>query len=434
MTSLLLHPTWLLPIQPATTLHHHSLLVRDGRIADLGPRDELSHRHPDAIPCELPGHVLLPGLVNTHTHSPMTLLRGFADDLPLMTWLQQHIWPAEAAHMGTEFVAAGSRLAIAEMLRSGTTCFNDMYFFPNITAAVALDMGIRASLGLIVLDFPSAWASNAADYLAKGRQVQQFCADHPRLSVALAPHAPYTVSDGPLRHIADWAAQDRLPVHMHVHETAHEVADSQQATGRRPLARLADLGLVNERLLAVHMTQLDDAEIDQLAVAGVSVLHCPESNLKLASGYCPTAKLLKRNINVAIGTDGCASNNDLDLWSELRTAALLAKGMSGDAAAMPAMTALTCATLNGAKALGLADRIGSLELGKSADLIAVDLNDLATQPHYDVASALVYAANSRQVAHVWVAGEWLVKQGAFTRLDPAELRHQAQQWAAKIRP
>ncbi len=434
MNPLLLHPSWLLPIHPATVLHEHSLLISEGKIADIGPRRELTERYPEAEVCELDGHVVLPGLVNAHTHSPMTLLRGFADDLPLMEWLQDYIWPTEAAHMGTAFVTVGSRLAFAEMLRSGTTCFNDMYFFPEVTARVALDVGIRASIGLIVLDFSSAWAHDSAEYLRKGLELREFCAEYPLLTNTLAPHAPYTVSDGPLAQIAELSAQYQLPVHIHVHETEQEIANSIEATGQRPLARLAKLGLLNEHLMAVHMTQLLDDEIAQLAAAKVSVLHCPESNLKLASGFCPTAKLLKSGVNLAIGTDGCASNNDLDMWGELRTAALLAKGVSGEASAMPAMVALECATLNGAKALGLGDQIGSLEVGKCADVIAVDLRELETQPYYDLASALAYAVNCRQVKQVWIAGKWVLRNGELTTLDITALHEEAQMWAAKIKP
>ena len=374
---LLLEARWLVPVEPhAVVLENHAVVVAGDVIADVLPIAAARDKHPSAARVSLPQHALIPGLVNAHTHNPMTLLRGVADDLPLMTWLQEHIWPVEARNMGPEFVRDGVELAIAEMLRGGTTCCNENYFFPDVQASTYRQYGFRASIGLPIVEFPSAWASSRDEYFDKGLAVYDEFKDEALLSLTLAPHAPYTVSDASFERIRVLADQLDIPVHMHVHETAHEVEDSKKQHGVRPFARLQALGLVNDHLIAVHMTQLTDAEIGACAEAGVSVVHCPESNLKLASGFCPAQALHTRGVNVAVGTDGCASNNDLDMFGEMRTAALLAKGVANDASAFEAAFALQAATLNGARALGLGDRIGSIVKGKQADLTAVRLDVL----------------------------------------------------------
>jgi len=362
----------------------------------------------------------------------MSLFRGLADDLHLMDWLQNHIWPAEGKWISPEFVADGTRLAIAEMLRGGTTCFNDMYFFPDETARVADNAGVRAVVGLILIDFPTVWAANADDYLHKGIEVHDHYRHHPLISTAFAPHAPYTVSDDPLQRVLTFAEEMDLSIHMHVHETAHEVEEASAQSGLRPLARLTQLGLLSPRLAAVHMTQLSDGEIAQLAGSGASVVHCPESNLKLASGFCPVQKLLDAGVNVALGTDGAASNNDLDMLSEMRSAALLGKAVAGDASAVTAAQALHMATLGGAHALGLDETIGSLVPGKAADITAVDLGALETQPVYHPVSQLVYAAGREQVSDVWVAGRHLLKARELTTLNQASIIEKAHAWAEKI--
>jgi 5-methylthioadenosine/S-adenosylhomocysteine deaminase len=362
----------------------------------------------------------------------MTLMRGLADDLPLMTWLQEHIWPAEQKLVSAEFVQDGSLLACAEMLRGGTTCFNDMYFFAEETVRAVEQAGMRAVIGLIVIDFPSAWAQDADEYLRKGLELHDRLHNHGLITTAFAPHAPYSVSDEPLQRIATLAEELDIPIHMHVHETAEEVERAHSETGRRPLQRLDDLGLLNPRLLAVHMTQLDDKEIARCAETGVHVVHCPESNLKLASGFCPVQQLHEAGINVALGTDGAASNNDLDMWGEMRSAALLAKGVAADAMALPAERALRMATLDGARALGLEEEIGSLEIGKAADVIAVNLNDVSTQPVYHPLSQLVYATSREQVREVWVAGRHLLKDGQLTTLEADDLLGRARHWQTRI--
>ncbi|MDP1708005.1 MAG: TRZ/ATZ family hydrolase [Gammaproteobacteria bacterium] len=432
---LLLHARWIIPVEPAGAVYSdHCLAVHEGRILDLLPANEAQLRYSAATTLRLDEHALIPGLINAHTHAAMSLLRGLADDLPLMEWLNQHIWPAESAWVSPQFIQDGTQLAIAEMLRGGTTCFNDMYFFPDHTARVTAACGMRASIGLILIDFPTAWAANADEYLHKGLEVHDAYKDHPLITTTLAPHAPYTVSDAPLEKIVMYADVLDRQIHMHVHETRAEIEQGLEKSGERPLARLARLGILSPRLQAVHMTQLTDDEVAQVAASRAHVVHCPESNLKLASGFCPLDKLIKAGVNVALGTDGAASNNDLDMFSEMRSAALLAKGVSGDATSVPAATALRMATLNGARALGLGDITGSLLPGKAADITAVHLGDLETQPLYDPVSQLVYATGRDKVTDVWVAGQHVLKQRQLTTLDEAELVIKARGWAQKIRP
>ncbi len=429
----LIHARWIVPVAPrGHVLEDHSLVLRDGRILACLPTPEAQDRFHAPAEHDLSRHALIPGLVNAHTHAAMNLLRGLADDLPLMTWLQDHIWPAEQRFVTPEFVRDGTELAIAEMLRGGVTCFNDMYFYPDHTAAAAERAGMRAVVGLIVLDFPTAWAKDPEDYLAKGLALHDQYRDHPLIRAAFAPHAPYTVSDAPLERIRVLADELDLPIHMHVHETADELDQSLKAHNRHPLGRLERLGLLSPRLLAVHMTQLDDGEIDTVARHGVQVIHCPESNMKLASGACPVARLQAAGVNVALGTDGAASNNDLDLFGEMRTAALLGKLTAADASAVPAPVALEMATLNGARALGLEDEIGTLEVGKAADVVAVDLGMVETQPLYDVVSQLVYATGRHQVSDVWIAGRHLLAQGRLTTLDETAISDKSHLWARRI--
>ncbi len=430
----LIHARWIIPVEPAGVVHEqHSLAVHNGRIAALLPRAEAQRRYQAEHNIELGEHALIPGLINAHTHAAMSLFRGLADDMPLMEWLNDHIWPAEGTWVNPEFVRDGTELAVAEMLRGGTTCFNDMYFFPDETANVAATAGMRAVVGMILIDFPTAWAGNADEYVHKGLQVHDDYRHHPLVRTAFAPHAPYSVSDAPLQRVRMLADELDVPIHMHVHETASEVAQAHSQHGHRPLARLQQLGLVTPRLLGVHMTQLSSEEIEAYARAGAHVVHCPESNLKLASGFCPLHKLLSAGINVALGTDGAASNNDLDMFSEMRTAALLAKAVAEDASAVPAATALQMATLNGARALGLEEETGSLVVGKAADITAVHLGGLDTQPLYHPISQLVYASGRDKVSDVWVAGKHVVNDGALTTLDTSALLAKAQAWQQKIR-
>ena len=385
--------------------------MRDGAIERVLPASEALDAFPDYERVELADHVLIPGLVNAHTHAAMSLMRGLADDLPLMRWLQEHIWPVETKHVSPRFVSDGTALACAEMLRGGITCFNDMYFYPEAALEAAQSAGMRAALGLIVIDAPTAYASDPADYLRKGLALRDRYREHPLVSFCLAPHAPYTVSDATFRQVATLAAELDLPVHVHLHETEHEIERSVAEHGARPLERLRRLGLLGPGLIAVHCVHLEPGEIELLARHGCSVVHCPSSNLKLASGFSPVEKLRAAGVNLALGTDGAASNNRLDLFAEMRMAALLAKAVARDAQAMPAHAVLHVATLGGARALGLGDRIGSIVPGKSADLVAVALRGPELAPCYDPVSHLAYAAGREHVTHVWVDGQPRVLDG-----------------------
>jgi 5-methylthioadenosine/S-adenosylhomocysteine deaminase len=430
---LLICPRWTLTMAPGASLHDDlCVAVNHGRIIELAPTERALAQYDPATVLHRPEHVLMPGLVNAHTHAAMTLLRGYADDIPLERWLKERIWPAELRLATPQFVADGTRLAVAEMLRGGITCFSDMYFFPNIAAEAALSCGIRATVGMIVLEFASPWARTAAEYISKGLAVRDQYKGHPLIGTAFAPHAPYSVSDETLRRVRKLADELEVPIEMHVHETATEVAEALEQTGQRPLARLAAHGLLNASFIAIHATQLTCEEIGQLAESGASVIHCPRSNMKLASGACPVAELHRAGVNVALGTDGAASNNRLDLWADLQTAALLGKLIANDAAAIPALAALEMATLGGARALGLADQIGSLEPGKQADMICVALDDLSLQPVFDPISHLVYAASREQVTDAWVAGEHLLRERNLVRIDAADLAARAASWRDRV--
>jgi 5-methylthioadenosine/S-adenosylhomocysteine deaminase len=430
---LLIEAGWVVPVAPhGVVLEDHAVAVRDGAVVAVLPRHEARVAFTAREVVSRPGAALIPGLVNAHTHNPMVLMRGVADDLPLMQWLQGHIWPLEAQLLGPEFIADGVALAIAEMLRGGTTCCNENYFFPDVQAATYRRFGFRALVGLPIIDFPSAWARTDDEYFDRAGEVHDQWRNDPLVATGFAPHAPYTVSDASFERIRMLSDQLDIPVHCHVHETAHEVAESQQKHGQRPLARLDRLGLVNDRLIAVHMTQLNEAEIALCAARGVSIAHCPESNLKLASGFCQAAALQRAGANLAIGTDGAASNNDLDMFGEMRTAALLAKAVADDAAALDAATALHAATLGGARALGFGDRVGSIEPGKQADLVCVDLGVLETQPLHHVISQLVYACGRHQVTDVWIAGQRRLRERALVDMDEAALVANARQWRERI--
>ena len=423
---------WLIPMDESEkVLVNHSLIVENGRIVDCLPWLAADQRYPDYRVEDRRSGILMPGLINAHTHLAMNLLRGFADDKPLKEWLEQHIWPAENAHMSPEFVQHGTELALAECLMNGVTTVNDMYFYPDVVAKTCRQVGMRATVGLLVFDFPTAWASSVDEYFSRGLALHDTLRGDPLISTAFAPHAPYTVSKDPLERIATLASELDLPIHMHVHETAGEVEQFEQVHGVRPIQRLDEIGLLNPSLLAVHLTQLTDVEIERLAETGVNAIHCPESNMKLASGICPVPDLLDASVNVAVGTDGAASNNDLDLIGELRSAAFLAKVLSDDASTLPAIQALRMITIDAAKALGLDKDIGSLEPGKAADCIVIE-PDLGMLPIYNAASQLIYTNSSRCVSDVWVAGKPLLQDHQLLTLETEPLRHHADNWATKI--
>ena len=429
---LLLLPQWVIPVEPSGPLTDHAVVVQDGRILDVLPAAAALARYEAAQTLHLPGQALIPGLVNLHGHAAMSLMRGFADDQPLMAWLGEHIWPAEKQHVSEAFVRDGTLLAAAEMLAGGITACNDMYFFPEAAGEAFLQAGMRATVGMVVLEFPSAYAVDADDYLAKGLAMRDALKDEPLLSFAFAPHAPYTISDPTFGRVNTLAEQLGLPIHIHIHETAGEISDSLKQYGVRPLERLARLGLLGPNFIGVHAVHVNDAEIESLAAHGCHVAHCPSSGLKLASGIAPVGDLIRAGVNIGLGTDGAASNNRLDLFAEMRLAALLAKGASGDAAALPAAAALRAATLDAARALNLDDRIGSIVPGKRADLVAVDLHALSSQPVFDPVSHLVYVAGREHVTHVWVDGRLKLNDRRLVDLDSDDLSARATYWRTKL--
>ncbi len=430
----LLTARWIIPVEPAeTVLSDHAIAINKGIIIGILPIEE-AHAQFDPIQrITLDNHALIPGLINLHTHAAMTFMRGLADDIPLMEWLNNHIWPTESQHVSSEFVFDGTRLACAEMIKGGITCFNDMYFFPEAAVDAALVSGMRAAIGMIVIDFPSAYASDTDDYLAKGLALRDQYQQHPQLSFCFAPHAPYTVSDKAFTRLLTYAEQLDLPIHTHLHETQDEIRISIESHGVRPIERLHKLGLIGPNLIAVHMTQLTDDEINLMAQQDCTIAHCPSSNMKLANGFSPIASLLAQNINVGLGTDSAASNNRLDMFEEMRLAALLAKAVSGRADVMTAHKTLQMSTLAGARALGIDHITGSLTAGKAADVTAVDFSDLNLMPCYDPVSHLIYTAGREQVSHVWVNGKMLLNNRQLTTLDETELQKNAAFWQQRIR-
>ena len=424
---------WLIPIEPeAVVLENQAVILQGNRIAAVLPQTDADQQYRTRESIDLNHHVVMPGLINMHGHAAMSLFRGMADDLPLMTWLNDHIWPAEGAFVSEQFIADGTHLAMAEMLRTGTTTFSDMYFFPEITAQAARDVGMRAQICFPLLDFPTVWGSGPDDYLHKGRLLIDTWQDDEFITPAIGPHAPYTVSDGPLKLAAALSAETGAPIQIHLHETATEVSDAVARDGKRPVARMAEAGILGAKTQCVHMTQMDDEDIASILNSGAHIIHCPESNLKLASGLCPAQKLMDTGINVAIGTDGAASNNDLDLFGELNTAAMMAKVVANDAAAVGAHQALTMATLNGARAIGRDHELGSLVPGKLADIIAIDLSDPFLQPVYDPASHLVYSNHGRAVSHSWINGVPQLQDGRLTRIDVPDLMLRVDSWRQRI--
>ena len=429
--STLILARWLLPIAPQNIiLENHAVAINHDKIVEILPITEAHKKYTAKNIVERKNHVVMPGLINTHCHNMMSLFRGLADDLPLMDWLNNHMWPAEG-EMCAASIKDGTRLAIAEMLRGGTTTFNDHYFFPLESAEVTIEEGMRGSIGLIFMNVPNGWAKNEDEYYQKALHALHNRPHHPLVSWMVAPAHPFTNSDRSLSLAKQMAEDHNLPMHMHVHETQTELVMERKAHGKHPLQRLHDLGLLNDKFLAVHMVHLTDDEIALCAKLGVHIAHCPESNMKLASGEPAIQKYLDAGINVSLGTDGAASNNDLDMFGEMRTASFLAKHVAKDPTALAAPDALKMATLNGAKALGLEDKIGSLEAGKQADVITINMEHLFTQPLYNPLSHLVYAANRLQVSDVWIAGQQLLHKGEFTKLDVEKTIADAKKWAAQ---
>ncbi len=431
---LLIEARYIIPVEPYdTTLEHHSIAVRGGRIEAILPTDQARTRFKATETVSLPEHIITPGLVNLHCHAAMTLMRGLADDLPLMRWLQEAIWPAEARHVSHAFVRDGSLLAGAEMLRGGITTCNDMYFFPQASAEAFDRLGLRAAIGITVIDFPSQYASDADDYLHKGLAAFESWRNHPLISFTLAPHAPYTVSNASFERIGTLADELELPIHIHIHETSREIDDSLRDYGQRPIARLDSLGLLGPGLIGVHGVHLSDDDIEHLALHHCALAHCPTSNMKLASGMAPVTRLLQHGLPVGLGSDGAASNNRLDLWREMLQASLLAKLGTGDASSLPAHEALRMATLHGARALGMDQHIGSVLPGKAADLCALRLDSPDSLPLFDAASHLVYVLGRHDVSDVWISGRQQVKNGELLQISNTELLSIARLWQNKLR-
>ena len=430
---LLIKARWIVPVIPEDrVLENCALAVHNGAIVAIVPQDEADKRFNAEQTINLTNHLVIPGLINAHGHAAMSLLRGFADDKPLRDWLNNHIWPAEDQWVSEEFVRDGTELAMAEMIKSGTTCFADMYFYPEQAAQAVQQTHMRAQIAFPIFDFPSAWGQGPEDYFAKGLALHDDFRSSHLVNVGFGPHAPYTVSDDVLEKVAVLAQEMDSPIHIHLHETRFEVEESLKKHMKRPAQRLMDLGVLTPLTQCVHMTQVDESDIDLLLESGAHVIHCPESNLKLASGFCPVQKLWNAGVNIAIGTDGAASNNDLNLLSELKTAALLAKAVADDAAALDAHQALRMATINGARALGMEDRIGSLEVGKAADITAIDMGELEAQPLYNTVSQLSYTGCSHRVSHVWVGGRALMLSRQLQTLNERELIGKARWWRQQI--
>lgn len=428
-----LYPKYLIPIEPNTHfLSDHALIIRHGKILSILSNADARQQYPDAHHLELPEHAIMPGMVNLHGHSAMSLLRGLADDLSLMDWLHNHIWPAEKKHVSEEFVFDGSAYAMAEMLRGGTTTINDMYFHHEAVARAGLHTGMRTVVGCSVLEFATGYAPDADTYLEKAITAQQAFQGQDGIEFRLAPHAPYTVSDSTFKKIVGLSDKHNMGIHCHIHETLDEVNDSLRDHGMRPLQRLHQLGLLSPRLVAAHMVHANEEEISLLARQGVHIAHNPASNLKLASGLAPVHAMQSAGINVGIGTDGAASNNKLDLLGDLRMAALLAKAVSGNPTALNAGKALEMATLCGAKALGMDKEIGSLVPGKRADIIAIDLSAIETLPMFDPVSQVVYAAGREQISHVWVNGRCIMADRKLQNLDENQLKEKAHWWQQRI--
>jgi 5-methylthioadenosine/S-adenosylhomocysteine deaminase len=425
---------WCVPVEPdSVVLTDHAVAINDGKIVDLLPAADARQRYRPGVLVQRPDHVLLPGFVNAHTHAAMTLLRGIADDMPLERWLSEAIWPIENRWVSAEMVRDGTRLAIAEMLLSGCTCFSDQYFFPEIVAETAVDLHMRAMVGTPVIEFPNAWAGSAPECLSKGADlVHDPYADHPLVSSCFAPHSMATVSDESFTALRVLSDQLDTRIQLHLHESAQEIENELNSSGIRPIDRLQELGLVNASLMAVHAVHVTDDEIARFADASVVVAHCPRSNLKLADGIAPIAAFKEAGVTVALGSDSAASNNVMDVLGEMRTAALLAKARTDDATAIPAAEALRMATLDGAQALGLADSIGSIETGKWADLACIDFRHVNSQPVYDPISQLVYTVQPQQVSDVWVAGRHQVENGTLTNIEVDELLQRTAEWQHRI--
>jgi 5-methylthioadenosine/S-adenosylhomocysteine deaminase len=409
-----------------------AVAIRGEEIAAVGPTADISRRYRAERVLSYPDGLILPGLINAHTHAAMSLFRGLADDLPLEDWLNSHIFPAER-HLDRDFVYWGAKLAIAEMLLSGTTTFCDMYLFADAVARAADETGIRAVIGEVLYDFPSPNYGPPAEGLRFSEELVRTFHGHPRVSAAIQPHAVYTCSPDLLQQCGELAARLRVPLIIHLSETHREVAYCRTSYGATPVKHLYNLGLLNRHLVADHAVVLTEEDMELLAGSGAKVAHCPESNMKLASGIAPVTELLARGVPVGLGTDGCASNNNLDMFQEMDTAAKLQKVHHLDPTALPAAEALALATRGSAAVLGLDQEIGSLAPGRKADVVVIDLNQPHLTPLYDPYSHLVYAVGGGDVQTVLVHGRLLVQDRKLLAFDLEETLAKARELARRVK-
>lgn len=430
----IIHAKWIITCEEQNKeLTNHAIAIKDGNIVGILPSAEADKQWQSSSVQHFNTHALMPGLINSHTHISMNIFRGLADDLDLMDWLTNHIWPAEGKWVSHDLVYDASSLAMAEMIRCGTVRFNDMYFYPEATAKAAEVAGMHAHVGMTIIDVPTAWAKTTDEYFAKSLEFYQQYKNNPMVTPTFAPHSTYTVSRENLIKVNELAMQHNLKINIHLQEVKSEAEQTMAKYGLRPLELLDSINMVSPHLIAIHMTDIQNNDMTILQNKKPSVVHCPESNMKLASGICPTQKMLQAGINVALGTDGAASNNDLDMIGEMRSAAFLGKLASGDPKAVSAETAIKMATLHAAKALGVDAVAGSLTVGKIADIIAIDLEQIETQPLYHPLSAIVYAASRQQVTDVWIAGKKVLDNRKLLTLDEKELLNKAQSWRNKIK-
>ncbi|MDA1134262.1 MAG: TRZ/ATZ family hydrolase [Proteobacteria bacterium] len=429
---LIITPRWIFSAIDSVVLEKTSIVVDNGNILELIPNEIIEQKYAAKASFNLTDHLLLPGLINSHTHAAMSLFKGYADDLTLQSWLTDRIWPAEKKYVDEKFVTEGSKLAIAEMIQSGITTFNDMYFYPQQTAEVAVKIGMRANLGMVLLEFPTNYASDPDDYLTKGLAFRDLFREEGLISTSLAPHAPYSVSDESFLKINTYAQELDLKIHVHLHETTTEIEDSLKQYGLTPIQRLDALGVLGPHISAAHCVHLTNTDLDILAKNNMCVIYNPTSNLKLGSGIANIKGMIERDICIAIGTDGSASNNRLDILNELNIALLINKGVNHQADFMNPAELIKMATLNGAKSIGMEGRLGSLEKGKCADLIAVNMSSLEMKPIYDPLSSLLYSGNRSMVSHVWIGGNMQMKERALINIDVDELLNGLGAWQQKI--
>jgi len=416
-----------------TVIRNGAVAVDNGRIATVGTADDILGKYSSKQIIGGDGFIAFPGLVNTHTHSPMVYFRGLADDLPLKEWLEEHIWPAEKKWLSPEFVSDAAELAFLEMIKSGITSCNDMYFYGNEIAAAAKKIGIRAAVGAGILDFPTRTAQNPAEYLAKAESFIRDWKEDGLIVPCLAPHSPYTCSPDTLRKAKTLSEKHSVRLHIHLSETEWEVAELMARYRSRPITFLDSIGFFDESVTGAHCIWVEDEEIEILARRGVGVAHCMESNLKLASGFAPVASMLAQGIRVTFGTDGAASNNDLNILSEMSTTAKVHKALSKDPTVLNARRVMLMATRWGAEALGLADVIGSIEAGKAADIVLADTKKPHLTPMYDLYSGIVYAMNAADIDTVLINGRLILKGRSLITGDESAILHRANEWGKKIR-